>query len=71
MAFPVEQTHIDYRLVTRSGLMIRVLTDFHLLWLLFSFFNINNFFFLGGWVGWGDEGDEEGRLSYTVSIEYT
>lgn len=67
MAFPVEQTHIDYRLVTRSGLMIRVLTDFHLLWLLFSFFNINNFFFLG----WGDEGDEEGRLSYTVSIEYT
>lgn len=53
MAFPVEQTHIDYRLVTRSGLMIRVLTDFHLLWLLFSFFNINNFliFFLGG--GWG------------------
>lgn len=71
MAFPVEQTHIDCRLVTRSGLMLRVLTDFHLLWLLFSFFNINNFFFLGGWVGWGDEGDEEGRLSYTVSIEYT
>lgn len=29
MTFPVEQTHIDYRLVTRSGLMIRpVLTDF-------------------------------------------
>lgn len=70
MAFPVEQTHIDYRLVTRSGLMIQVLTDFHLLWLLFSFFNINFFFFFF-WVGWGDEGDEEGRLSYTVSIEYT
>lgn len=49
MAFPVEQTHIDCRLVTRSGLMLWVLTDFHLLWLLFSFFNINNFF--GGGMG--------------------
>lgn len=70
MAFPVEQTHIDCRLVTRSGLMLRVLTDFHLLWLLFSFFNINNFLGGDGWGG-GVEGDKEGRLSYTVSIEYT